>query len=156
MNKKVIDALNKARSRELTAILQYMAQHFELEDADYGKLAKVIKKIAIVEMKHAEKLAERILFLGGTPTSKPDAEAKKGQTIQQMLATDIALEIEAVKLYNESALLCAAEKDQISKEVFESLLAEEEDHENDFENIQDHIEKLGESYLATLAGGAAE
>ncbi len=150
MSQKVIDLLNAARSRELTAILQYMAQHYELEDSDFGKLAKKLKEIAIVEMKHAESLAERILFLNGEPSSKPDAVPKKGQAIADMLSTDMALEEQAIKMYNESALACAAEKDQISKELFEKLLGDEEGHFNDFENTKDHVDKLGASYLATL------
>ncbi len=152
MSKKVIDLLNAARSRELTAITQYMGQHYELEDQDYGKLAKKLKEIGIQEMKHAEALAERILFLKGEPTSKPDGTTKKGQSIADMLKTDMALEITAIKMYNESALICAAEKDQISKQLFEKLLGEEEGHFNDFENIKDHLEKMGDAYLATLAG----
>ena len=152
MNKKVVDLLNEARSRELTAITQYMAQHYDLEDQDYGKLAKVMKDIGIQEMKHAEALAERILFLKGTPTSKPDAVAKKGEDIPAMLATDMALETQAIKMYNEAALVCAQEKDQISKQLFEKLLGEEEEHLNQFENIKDHVEKLGAAYIATLAG----
>jgi bacterioferritin len=156
MSKKVIDLLNKARERELGAIIQYMSQHYELDDADFGKLAKVLKTTAVTEMKHAEALAERILFIGGTPTSKPDGLAKKAEAIPQLLATDIALEADAVKLYNESAVVCAAEKDQVSKDLFEKLLADEEDHLNTFENIKEHVEKLGEAYLATLAGGAAD
>jgi bacterioferritin len=152
MSQKVIDLLNSARSRELAAITQYMAQHYELEDSDYGKLAKKLKEIAIQEMKHAEALAERILFLKGTPTSKPDAEAKKGQKIEEILATDIALESQAIKMYNDASLVCAQEKDQISKQLFEKLLGEEEDHLNGFENIKDHIEKMGAAYLATLIG----
>jgi bacterioferritin len=152
MSQKVIDLLNKARSRELTAISQYMSQHYELEDTDFGKLASKFKEIAITEMKHAEKLAERILFLNGEPTSKPDALPKKGQQIPQMLTTNMALELAAIKMYNEAAMVCAAEKDQISKELFEDLLKEEEDHLNYFENVKDHIDKLGTAYLATLAG----
>jgi len=152
MSQKVIDLLNKARSRELTAITQYMSQHYELEDSDFGKLASKFKEIAIAEMKHAEKLAERILFLKGEPTSKPDALAKKGQQIPQMLTTNMALEAGAMKMYNEAAMVCAAEKDQISKELFEELLKDEEGHFNYFENTKDHVEKLGAAYLATLAG----
>lgn len=152
MSQKVIDQLNKARSRELTAISQYMSQHYELEDTDFGKLASKFKEIAITEMKHAEKLAERILFLNGEPTSKPDALPKKGQQIPQMLTTNMALESAAIKMYNEAAMVCAAEKDQISKELFEDLLKEEEDHLNYFENTKDHVDKLGAAYLATLAG----
>jgi len=153
---KVVDLLNDARSRELGAILQYMAHHYELEDADFGKLAKTMKEIAIQEMKHAEDLAERILFLGGTPTSQLQPQPKKGQTIPQMLVTDEALEAGAVQLYNASAVRCAELGDQISKELFEKLLADEEGHLDTFQNIADHVKQLGESYLATLTGGAAE
>ena len=152
MSKKVIDLLNGARSRELTAITQYMAQHYELEDKDFGKLGSKLKEIAIQEMKHAEKLAERILYLKGEPTSKPDGVAKKSQKIPEMLTTDIGLEAQAIKMYNEASVVCAAEKDQISKEVFEELLKDEEEHLNYFENEKDHVEKLGAAYLATLTG----
>ena len=152
MSKKVIDLLNAARSRELSAITQYMAQHYELEDQDYGKLAKKLKEIGIQEMKHAEALAERILFLEGEPTTKPDAMVKKGQSIAEMLKTDMALDSASIKMYNEAAVVCAQEKDQISKQLFEKLLGEEEGHFNDFENVKDHLEKMGNAYLATLAG----
>jgi len=152
MSKKVIDLLNSARSRELSAIAQYMAHHYELEDQDFGKLAKKMKEIAIQEMKHAEALAERILFLKGEPTSKADAVAKKGQSIAEMLKTDIALESAAIKMYNDAAVVCAQEKDQISKQLFEKLLGEEEGHFNDFENVKGHVDMMGDAYLATLAG----
>ena len=152
MNKKVIGLLNEAREKELTAISQYMTHHYELEDCDFGKLASKLKEIGIAEMKHAEKLAERILFLDGEPSTKPDGVAKKGQEILDMLKTNIGLESQAIKMYNEAALVCAAEKDQISKELFEELLKDEEDHLNTFENIRDHVEKLGAAYLATLTG----
>ena len=154
--KKVIDLLNDARAQELGAILQYMAHHYELEDADFGKLAKTMKDIAIQEMKHAEDLAERILFLGGTPTSDLKPKPKKGQTIPQLLATDIGLEAGAVQLYNASAVKCAELGDQISKELFERLLGEEEGHLGIFQNVAAHVKQLGEAYLATLTGGAAE
>ena len=149
---KVIDLLNKARARELTAISQYMVQHYELDNADYGKLAKVLKKVAIVEMKHAERLAERILFLGGKPTSKPDAEIKKGQPILQMLATDEAIEMQAVAMYNEAAAACAEAGDRVSKDLFESLLADEDEHVDLFQSFQEHIKQMGNAYLATLIG----
>ena len=152
MSQKVIEWLNQARAREMGAITQYMAQHYELEDQDFGKLAAKLKEIAIQEMKHAEKLAERILFLRGVPTSKPDGTPKKTQEIPDMLVTDIGLESEAIKMYNEASLICAAEKDQISKDLFEELLKDEEGHLDLFENMKDHIDKMGASYLATLTG----
>jgi bacterioferritin len=150
--KKVIDLLNEARSRELTAILQYMVQHYDLTNQDYGKLAKVLKATAIVEMKHAEALAERIVFLGGTPTSKPDAEIKKNQMIPEMIATDIGLEEAAIKMYNDAALACADARDLVSKDLFEKILGDEDGHLDEFTNIKEHVEKLGNVYLATLTG----
>ena len=144
--------MNQARTRELTAISQYMVQHYELEDQDVKKLASILKEIGIQEMKHAESLAERILFLKGEPVTKPDAGAVKGQGIAAMMTTDIGLEDDAVKLYNEAAAICAAEKDEVSKHLFEQLLEDEEGHLNLFQNTLDHIEKLGAAYLATLMG----
>ena len=152
MSEKVIGLLNEARSRELTAISQYMSQHYELEDRDFGKLASKLKETAITEMKHAEKLADRILFLKGEPTSKPDGVAKKGQSIPEMLTTNMGLESQAIKMYNDAAVVCASEKDQISKEIFEELLKDEEEHLNYFENVKEHVDKLGASYLVTLTG----
>ena len=150
--KKVIELLNAARSRELSAILQYMAQHFELANDDFGKLAKVLKTTAIVEMKHAEVLAERVLFLGGVATSKPDAEAKKGQKIADKIATDIDLEKQAIEMYNESAVICGDLRDHVSKTLFMKLIGEENDHLDAFINIKEHIDQLGDVYLATLTG----
>ena len=152
MNKKVIDLLNQGRERELGAISQYMVHHYELEDKDYGKLASRLKEIAIVEMKHAEKLAERILFLNGEPSTKPAGQALRGQQIAEMLKTDIGLETEAIRLYNEAALVCGAEKDQVSKDLFEDLLKDEEDHFNTFDNTGNLVGTLGAPYLASLTG----
>lgn len=153
---KVVDLLNEARASELTAILQYMSQHYELEDQDFGKLALVMKTIAIEEMRHAEAFAERILFLGGTPTSAADGQVAKGEEIEAMLATDLGLENGAVEMYNHHAQACAELGDHVSKDLFETILAQEEAHLDQFDNVRQHIEKLGAAYLATLAGGQAE
>lgn len=150
---KVIDALNEARAGELTAIYQYMAQHYELDNDDFGKLAMGFKATGIQEMKHAEMLAERILFLGGTPVTKPDGVPMKGQSIADMLKTDIGLEKGAVKMYNHHAMLCADCGDLVSKALFEDLLKDEEAHLDAFLNLLDHIEKLGTDFLATQTGG---
>ena len=156
MSQKVIDLLNEARARELGAISQYMLHHYELEDRDYGKLASKLKEIAIAEMKHAEKLAERILFLNGEPTSKPNALPKKSQEIGEMLATDVDLENQAITMYNEASVICSAEKDQKSKDLFEELLGEEEAHLHFFERIKNHIDKMGAAYIVTLTGKKQE
>jgi bacterioferritin len=94
----------------------------------------------------------RILFLKGEPTTKPAGKAVKGQEIPEMLKTNIGLESEAVQMYNDAAVVCAAEKDQVSKDLFEELLKDEEGHLDTFENIRDLIDKLGATYLATLTG----
>jgi len=150
MNEKVIALLNEARKRELHAIIQYMSQHYELENDGYGKLGDRLKEIALTEMKHAEELAERILFLGGVPVTKPDADAKKGVPIAEMLNIDLGLEKEAVTFYNEAANACAAEGDNVSKAIFEKLLHDEDEHVDEFQTSIEHLEKLGDVYLATL------
>ena len=147
MIQTVIELLSEAHLRKLEAINQYMIQHDELENKDFGKLASQIKEIAIVEMKHAEKLAERILFLKGEPILETDATSKKGQEIPEMLATDIFLERRAVKMYSEAAVICGFEKDQKSKDLIEDLLSDEESHLHFFENIKDHVDKLGAAYI---------
>jgi len=152
MSKRVIELLNQARAHELGVVSQYMIHHYELEDKDYGKLASTLKEIAITEMKHAEKLADRILFLNGEPISRPAGESVKGQEITDMLKTDIGLEANVVALYNEAAVLCTAEKDQVSKDLFEELLRQEEGHLDTFENIRDLIGTLGAPYLVSLTG----
>jgi len=152
MIQTVIDLLNEARLRELEAIDQYMVHYHELENKDFRKLASQIKEIAIVEMKHAERLAEGIFFLKGEPFLKPDRTPQKGQEISEMIGTDIALEGQAVKIYNEAAVICAFEKDQKSKDLFEELLSDEEDHLKFFENIMGHVDKLGAAYIDTLTG----
>ena len=104
---EVIEAMLKPLKQEMGAISQYILHSELCSNWGYERLAKITKARAIVEMKHAERLAERILFLGGVPTSKPDAEAKKGQDVAGMIATNIALEEQAVELYNTSSALCA-------------------------------------------------
>ena len=150
MSDKVIKALNEARAAELAAITQYMAHHYELDDMDYGKLGAMLKEISIDEMKHAEELAERILYLGGDPTYKPDAATKKGMGVLEMVEFDLALENGAIEMYNNSIKLCRDEKDNVSLKIFEELIAEEQEHADKFENVRDHIKNLGDAYLVTL------
>jgi bacterioferritin len=149
---KVIEMLNEARASELTAILQYMAHHYELEDADFGGLARILKATAIAEMKHAEALAERILFLCGQPVTKPDQQVRRGMKIGDLLDADVALEEGAVVMYNHHAVACAEAGDQVSKDLFEKLLADEEGHLDEFQNLRDHVKELGAAFLATLTG----
>jgi bacterioferritin len=152
MIQTVIDLLTEARLSELEAIDQYMVHQDELENNDLGKLASQIKEIATVKMRHAERLAERILSLKSEPISETDATSKKGQEIREMLATDMVLERRAVNLYTEAAVICASEKDPKSKELFEDLVFDEVGHLRFFEDIKAHVDKLGAAYIATLTG----
>jgi len=152
MIQTIIDLLNEARLRELEAVNQYMIHHDELESRNFHKLASQIKEIAMVEMKHAEKLAERILFLKGEPFLVPAKAPKAGQQIPDLLATDIALVTQAIKMYSEAAAICAYEEDPQSKELFEELLSDEEGHLNCLKDIKYYVDRLGAAYIAILTG----
>ncbi len=149
---KVIDVLNKARSMELQAIAQYMNQHYNLDDMDYGDMAMKVKLIAIDEMRHAEMFAERIKELGGEPTTEPAAKSSKGQKVKTIFSFDAKLEDDTVDAYNEFLLICRENGDSTSVKIFEAIIDEEQVHFNYFDNVNEHIEKLGETYLAQVAG----
>src|SRR5512136_2862983 len=99
--KKVIEVLNQARSMELQAIIQYMHQHYNLDNMDYGDLAAKVKLIAIDEMRHAEMFADRVKELDGEPTTEPAAKAEKGQAVPQMFTFDAKLEDDTIDTYNQ-------------------------------------------------------
>ena len=150
--KKVIEVLNKARAMELEAIYQYMNQHYNLDDMDYGQLAANIKLIAIDEMRHAEMFAERVKELGGEPVTEPAAKTKKGQPVEAIFPFDADLEDYTIDVYNQFLLICRENGDSTSMKLFETIIDEEQSHYNYFDNIGDHIEKLGPAYLARIAG----
>ena len=150
--KKVIDALNKARSMELHAIGQYMNQHYGLDDRDYGELAAKVKLIAVDEMRHAEMFAERIKELGGEPTADMAAKVQRGQKVEAVFPFDTKLEDDTIAAYNEFLLTCRENGDSTSMKLFEAIIDEEQAHYNYFDNVNGHIEDLGQSYLARIAG----
>ncbi|MGO9571840.1 MAG: bacterioferritin [Desulfomonilaceae bacterium] len=150
--KKVIEVLNKARGMELHCIAQYMNQHYNLDDMDYGDMAAKVKLIAIDEMRHAEMLAERIKELEGEPTTEPTAKAEKGQQVRAIFSFDADLEDNAINAYNQFLLVCRENGDSTSVKIFETIIDEEQVHFNYFDNVRDHTEKLGETYLAQIAG----
>jgi bacterioferritin len=150
--KKVIDVLNKARAMELQAIHQYMNQHYNLDDMDYGELAANLKLIAIDEMRHAEMFAERVKELGGEPVTGHDGKIAKGQQVQGMFPFDAKQEDDTIDVYNQFALVCRENGDSISMKIFEDIIDEEQIHFNYFDNIDGHIKKLGDTFLAKIAG----
>jgi len=149
---KVIEVLNKARGMELQAIAQYMNQHYNLDDMDYGDMAAKLKLIAIDEMRHAEIFADRIKQLGGEPTIEPAGKAEKGQKVQSVFSFDAKLEDDTIEAYNQFLLVCRENGDSSSVKIFEAIIDEEQVHFNYFDNVSDHIEELGETYLAQIAG----
>ncbi len=148
----VIEVLNKARAMELQAIHQYMNQHYNLDDMDYGEMAAKIKLIAIDEMRHAETFAERIKELGGEPTTEQAGPVEKGQPVEAVFPYDAAAEDEAIDAYNRFLLVCRDNGDSTSMKIFEAIIDEEQVHFNYFDNVGEHIEKLGTTYLAQIAG----
>jgi bacterioferritin len=149
---KVIEVLNKARAMELQAIHQYMNQHYNLDNMDYGDMAAKVKLIAIDEMRHAEMFADRIKELGGEPTTVLAGKVETSQKVEAVFSFDAALEDDTMTVYNQFLLVCRENGDSISVKLFETIIDEEQIHFNYFDNVNDHIEKLGQVYLAQIAG----
>ena len=154
--KKVIEVLNKARSMELQAIHQYMNQHYNMDDMDYGDLAAKVKLIAIDEMRHAEMFAERIKELGGEPTTESAGKVEKGQKIEGIFPFDAKLEDDTIDVYNQYLLICRDNGDSTSMKIFEVIIDEEQAHFNYFDNVSGHIKNLGAAYLSQIAGTPAD
>ena len=150
--KAVIDVLNQARAMELQAIYQYMNQHYGLDDMDYGELAGKMKLIAIDEMRHAEMFAERVKELGGEPVTGHGGKIATGQSVDKIFSFDAVLEDDTIDDYNQFALICRENGDSVSMKIFEDIIEEEQAHFNYFDNIHSHIKKLGDTYLAKIAG----
>jgi len=149
---KVIDELNKALREELTAINQYFLHAEMCDNWGYDRLADYIKRQSIGEMKHAESLMERILFLDGLPTMKP-LELTVGKTVKDMLQSDLDLEVAAVAQYNAAVQVAVAEKDNGSRDLFVALLKDEEDHVDWLEAQMHQIGEIGyERYLSMQMG----
>jgi len=152
---KVIEVLNIAREMELHAIYQYMNQHYGLDDKDYGELAGNIKLVAIDEMRHAEQFAERIKELGGEPVAESKQQVQKGQEVSQIFSHDSKLEDDTIDAYNRYLQTCRENGDSITAKLFEQIIEEEQEHLNYFEDVGDHIQDLGNTYLARIAGTSA-
>lgn len=148
MHKKSIDLLNKAAADELSAIHQYMYFHFHCDDQGYDLLAGLFKRTAIEEMIHVEKLADRILFLKGDVDMTPKDKVQPVKEVKEMLELARKMEEDSAKEYNVWTNECSVNADAISKQLFESLVADEERHYNQYDNELENIAKFGGSYLA--------
>ena len=148
-NPKVIAALNEALKEELTAINQYFLHAEMCENWHYSKLGDFIKKQSIDEMKHAEALIERILFLDGTPNLTELMKLTVGKNVREQIESDLKLEVDAVAMYNRAIKLARDEGDNASRELFERLLKDEEEHVDWLEAQVHQMNELGyERYLS--------
>jgi len=131
---KLTDMLNQAIAREIQVSVQYMWQHIMAKGLESAEIADVFKDVAISEMKHAEKIAERIFYFDIVPTTKPDP-IKVGGTLKEMLEHDAKAEEEAIDLYKEIIKLAASEGDSTTRLLFEQILADEESHHDTFTTL---------------------
>lgn len=153
-NAKVIHELNAALSSELTAIVQYMVQAEMHANWGYYGLSAITKKRAIEEMRHAEGLIERIIFFDSTPEVSVALKPQIGKNVKAHLETDLADELDAVRQYNASVAICAGEGDNGTRELFEKMIHDEENHSLYLESQLGIIQESGiENYLATQMDG---
>jgi bacterioferritin len=146
---KVIALLNQALKEELTAVNQYFLHAEMCENWHYAKLGGFIKKQSIDEMKHAEKLIERILFLDGAPSLTDPIQLTVGRNVKEQIESDLNLEIGAVGMYNAAIRTSREEGDNASAELFERLLKDEEEHADWLEAQQHLMNEIGyERYLS--------
>jgi bacterioferritin len=131
VSERLLEFLNKAIAAELQVSIQYMWQHVQVTSLDGAVAEGIFRKIAIAEMKHAERLAERLDYLDGVPTTEPDPIFVGGSLIE-MLKQDEQNEEEAINLYKKAIQEAAIEGDYTTRRLFEDILAEEEDHINIF------------------------
>ena len=126
--------LNRAIAGELQAIIQYMWQHIQWKGVEHYAVSEGFKKIARDEMKHAEKIAERLWYLGAKPTIQPDP-IHVGETLDEMLKHDAKAEVDTIAMYKEIMELAQKEGDAATKEIFEEIEEEEEEHHDFFSSL---------------------
>ncbi|NLM11247.1 MAG: bacterioferritin [Clostridiaceae bacterium] len=141
-NQKLIETLNALLADELAAINQYIVHAEMCEDWGYGKLHESFEKRAIQEMKHAEKLIGRILFLGGTPIVTELSNIKIGKDIPEQVELDRAAEERAIKAYNDAIALAGEVRDHATRDILIEILNDEDQHIDELEELQDQIEQM--------------
>jgi bacterioferritin len=152
-NDKLIDKLNFLLADELTAINQYIVHAEMCEDWGYGKLHKGFQKRAIDEMKHAEKLIGRILFLGGMPVVSNLNSIHIGSDVPKQAENDRVAETGAIAAYNEAIVLAGELLDYATRDILVQILNDEDRHLDEIQELQDQIEQMGlPMFLTTQVG----
>jgi bacterioferritin len=137
-SKKLLDMLNKAIAREMQVAVQYMWQHVQWVGVKGFAVHDELKSIAVTEMKHAEKIAERLFYLGGIPTTKPDP-IFVGKNLKEMIKQDVKDEANAIALYKEIVEMAQKEGDVTTAFIFKQILEDEEDHHDTFTTLAEEI-----------------
>lgn len=146
---KVIEALNEVLMGELTAINQYFLHSRMCRNWGYNKLAKTIYDQSIDEMKHASEITDRILLLNGVPNMQKLAKMNIGETVPEQLASDLGIEEVAVKTLRAGIQVCFEHKDHVTRELFERILKDEEEHVDWIESQLKIIDDIGiQNFLA--------
>jgi bacterioferritin len=148
-NEKLISTLNSLLADELTAINQYMVHSEMCDDWGYEKLHQHFEKRAIDEMKHAEKLIGRILFLEGMPTVSSLNKIMIGDNVAKQLANDHVAEEGAIKSYNEAIVLAGEVKDFATRDILQQILNDEDSHMDGIEELQSQIEQMSVQVFLT-------
>jgi bacterioferritin len=130
--------MNKGIARELQVSIQYMWQHVQWSGVKGYAVNEAFKKIGITEMKHAEKIAERLFYLGGKPTTKPEAIIV-GDNLKEMIEADIKAEDTAIILYKEIIQVAEGEGDVTTAHIFRKILEEEEEHQDTFTTLNEEV-----------------
>ena len=153
---KVIELLNEALKAELTAINQYWLHYRMLDNWGVHKLAEYERHESIDEMKHADRFAERILFLEGLPNFQMLGRLRIGETVEEILKADLEAEYEAAKMYREAADYCDSVRDYVSRDLFVEVLRDEEGHIDFLETQFEMIARMGLENYIQLHSKAAE
>ncbi len=152
---KVIEFLNAALLNELTAINQYWLHYRMLDNWGVKKLAEYERHESIDEMKHADKLADRILFLDGLPNFQAIGRLHVGETVEEILKADLATEHEAIPVLRDAVAHCESVRDYVSRDLFAEILGNEEEHVDFLEKQFDMIERMGLQNYVQLQSEAA-
>src|SRR5262245_45811328 len=155
-DKKVIQLLNEALKNELTAVHQYWLHYRMLDNWGIAKLAEFERHESIDEMKHADKLAERILFLDGLPNFQLLGKLRIGESVEEMLKCDLTLELEALTQLKGAIAHCEKVRDYVSRDLFSEILENEEQHVDTLETQFDMIARMGLQNYVQLQSEATE
>lgn len=154
---KVIEFLNQALTNELTATNQYWLHYRLLEHWGVERLADFERKESIEEMKHADRLTERILFLDGHPNYQRIGSLRIGETVEEVLQADLDLETEAITLLRDAIEHCEGSRDYVSRDLFSEILENEEEHLDYLERQQEMIGRMGiQNYIQLQSKPADE